>query len=296
MKPIFRTGYSDFMLFITFLMLWISIQFGQVIQDVIAYVLVVSIGILHGANDLFILAKDEQNKHRLRKHIVYYLLIIIGCIFLYILHSLTAILLFVLLSAYHFGEEHWSEKLSTAPIFSSFYFTVYGLLLFVLLFYENLLEVNLIFFELTGNEFDPFVLKVAIISNAIIFLGLSTYIIVTNKHNKINFFKELFYLVLLFLVFKTATLIMSFAIYFIFWHSIPSIIHQSRFLSGDFTKNTAIFYVKKAMIFWLISVAGLIGIYLLIPDLEIFGSVIFAILFAVTAPHTWVMFRMKTSE
>jgi Brp/Blh family beta-carotene 15,15'-monooxygenase len=100
-------------------------------------------------------------------------------------------------------------------------------------------------------------------------------------------------LLLLFLVFKTSSLILGFAIYFIFWHSIPSIIHQIEFISGNLNKKNILFYVKKAMIYWVISIAGLLILYQLVPQIKLFATVVFVILFAVTAPHTWVMHKMK---
>ena len=85
----------------------------------------------------------------------------------------------------------------------------------------------------------------------------------------------------------------DFAIYFIFWHSIPSIIHQIEFISGDLNKKNILFYIKKALIYWVISIIGLLVLYQIVPQIDLFATVVFVILFAVTAPHTWVMHKMK---
>ena len=53
-------NYQNFKIYFTFLMIWISIQFGNVVEDFIGYLLVISIGILHGANDLLILSVKEK--------------------------------------------------------------------------------------------------------------------------------------------------------------------------------------------------------------------------------------------
>ena len=55
-------NYQNFKIYFTFLMIWISIQFGNVVEDFIGYLLVISIGILHGANDLLILSVKEKVK------------------------------------------------------------------------------------------------------------------------------------------------------------------------------------------------------------------------------------------
>jgi hypothetical protein len=34
-------------------------------------------------------------------------------------------------------------------------------------------------------------------------------------------------------------------------------------------------------------------LYQIVPQIDLFATVVFVILFAVTAPHTWVMHKMK---
>ncbi|MFT6065659.1 MAG: Brp/Blh family beta-carotene 15,15'-monooxygenase [Polaribacter sp.] len=147
--------------------------------------------------------------------------------------------------------------------------------------------------ELTDTSFTKLQVEVTLIACAILlFLG-SFYLVVIKKRDLKMYLKEFFYLVLLFLVFNTSSLILGFAIYFIFWHSIPSIIHQVEFISGNLNKKNIFFYIKKAMIYWGISLFGLVFLYQLVPQIELFSTVVFVILFAVTAPHTWVMHKMK---
>jgi len=76
------------------------------------------------------------------------------------------------------------------------------------------------------------------------------------------------------------------------WHSIPSILDQTKFLWGDKTKKALLNYFKTAFVYWLISIVGLLVAYYYLTE-NLFSSVIFLVLFAVTAPHVWVMNRMK---
>lgn len=286
-------NYQDFMIFFTFFLFWISIQFGEVVEDLLAYVMVVSIGILHGANDLLILSTKERIDKTFRKNLIIYISIILLCVFIYLMSPFIAILLFVLLSSYHFGEEHLGETIDLNFSFNAVYFLAYGLFIFSLLFYQSITDVDTIMIELTGATFTKFQIETTLLTSAVfLFIG-SLYLVLTKKNKVEIFVKELFYLLLLFLVFKTSSLILGFAIYFIFWHSIPSIIHQIEFISGDLSKKNTFFYVKKAMIYWFISIAGLLILYQLVPQIKLFATVVFVILFAVTAPHTWVMHKMK---
>jgi Brp/Blh family beta-carotene 15,15'-monooxygenase len=285
--------YQDFKIFFTFFLFWISIQFGEVVEDLLAYVMVVSIGILHGANDLLILSAKEKIVKTFRKNLIIYISIIVLCIFIYLMSPFIAILLFVILSSYHFGEEHLGETIHLNFLFNVVYFLAYGLFIFSLLFYQSITDVNTIMIELTGATFTKLQIESTLITSAIFLFVGSLYLVLAKKNELKLFVKEFFYLILLFLVFKTSSLILGFAIYFIFWHSIPSIIHQIEFISGDLSKKNTLFYVKKAMIYWFISIVGLLILYQFVPQIKLFATVVFVILFAVTAPHTWVMHKMK---
>jgi Brp/Blh family beta-carotene 15,15'-monooxygenase len=131
-------NYKDFMIFFTFFLFWISIQFGEVVEDYLAYIMVVSIGILHGANDLLILSTKEKMDKMFRKNLIIYVSIIFLCVIIYLFSPFIAILLFVLLSSYHFGEEHLGETINLNFLFNAVYFLAYGLFIFYLLFYQSI--------------------------------------------------------------------------------------------------------------------------------------------------------------
>jgi Brp/Blh family beta-carotene 15,15'-monooxygenase len=293
MNSIFIRNYENFMLFFTFFLFWVSIQFGEVVEDFIAYIMVISVGILHGANDLLILSTKGQKDKKLIKNLFIYIGIILLCVVIYLFSSFVAIVLFVVLSAYHFGEEHLSHKININFVFNAVYFLSYGLFIFALLFYQSMSDVDVIMTELTGRTFSKIQIEITLIVSAIFLSTGSVYLILTKRNDSMLFLREFLYLVLLFLVFNTSSLILGFAIYFILWHSIPSIIHQIEFISGSLNKRNVIAYVKKALIYWVISIAGLLVLYQLLPEIKLLATVVFVILFAVTAPHTWVMHKMK---
>ena len=286
-------NYQNFMMFFTFFLFWFSIQFGEFVEDSVAFVLIVSLGILHGANDLLILAKGKNSKNFFFKNLLVYLTIIIACVLTYLFSSFVAILLFILLSSYHFGEEHLGDKIKVNRFFNFIFYLSYGIFLFSILFYVSLAAVNEIMQELTGIIFTEAQIANTFSISLSVLLILSIYLYVTKKTPISLLFKEFFYLCLLSLVFKTSSLILGFAIYFIFWHSIPSLLNQVTFIYGDLTKESVKNYIKKAFIYWVISVFGLLILYKIIPEINLFSSIIFVLLFAVTAPHTWVMFKMK---
>ena len=280
------------MIFFTFLLFWTSIQFGQIIEDSIAYVIVLSIGIIHGSNDFTILRKQKSNTTSFLKSTGFYLFLIIMCILSYITHPYISFLFFILLSSYHFGEQHLEEKVFGSKIFKSILYIAYGMLIFSLIFMENLSDVDNIMKNLTGNSIPNDWINIMFFSSLSLLIVLFIYHFTRKIKPKIQIVRELFYLLLLFLVFKTSSLILGFAIYFVLWHSIPSILDQTKFLSGDYSFQTILEYFKTAFIYWLISILGLVVAYYFLDESQ-FSSIIFIVLFAVTAPHVWVMSRMK---
>ena len=287
-----NTNYQDFMIFFTFLLFWVSIQFGQIIEDSIAYVIVLSIGIIHGSNDFTILKKQKKNTIDLIKSTSFYFFLILLCIACYLINSFVAILFFVILSSYHFGEQHLENKFTGSKYVKSIIYVVYGMLIFSLIFIENLKDVEVIMRNLTGEIIPNSWIETMLVSSSLLLIILITYQFTRKINPKIQIVRELFYILLLYLVFKSSSLILGFAIYFVLWHSIPSILDQTKFLSGGYTFKTILEYLKTAFVYWLISITGLVIAYYYFSE-SLFNSMIFIVLFAVTAPHVWVMNRMK---
>lgn len=287
-----NTNYQDFMIFFTFLLFWVSIQFGQIIEDSIAYVIVLSIGIIHGSNDFTILKKQKKNTIDLIKSTSFYLFLILLCIACYLINSFVAILFFVILSSYHFGEQHLENKFTGSKYVKSIIYVVYGMLIFSLIFIENLKDVEVIMLNLTGEIIPNSWIETMLVSSSLLLIILIIYQFTRKINPKIQIVRELFYILLLYLVFKSSSLILGFAIYFVLWHSIPSILDQTKFLSGGYTFKKILEYLKTAFVYWLISITGLVIAYYYFSE-SLFNSMIFIVLFAVTAPHVWVMNRMK---
>ena len=280
------------MIFFTFLLFWVSIQFGQIIEDSIAYVIVLSIGIIHGSNDFTILKKQKKNTIDLIKSTSFYLFLILLCIACYLMNSFVAILFFVILSSYHFGEQHLENKFTGSKYVKSIIYVVYGMLIFSLIFIENFKDVEVIMRNLTGEIIPNSWIETMLVSSSLLLIILIAYQFTRKIKPKIQIVRELFYVLLLYLVFESSSLILGFAIYFVLWHSIPSILDQTKFLSGGYTFKTMLEYLKTAFVYWLISITGLVIAYYYFSE-SLFNSMIFIVLFAVTAPHVWVMNRMK---
>lgn len=284
--------YQFFKVFFTISLLCVGFFIPAAVSDSIAYFLILTLGVIHGANDLLILKKYEKNRSSFIKSVFGYNGLIGICILSFFINPFISLLLFIIISGYHFGEQHFEEKLVAPKMYSYSLYLFYGLIIFGMIFIENKVEVDAIVNGLTERKFPENSVLIGTLICAVVLIFLLIIGVIKKFEFKFNFLKEIFYLCLLYLVFRYTGLIFGFGVYFIFWHSIPSIKDQTEYLSGGTDKTTLLYYFKKASPYWLLSIAGLVGLYF-IMDENYLTPAIFLILFAVTAPHVWVIFRMK---
>ncbi|XLS29847.1 Brp/Blh family beta-carotene 15,15'-dioxygenase [Flavobacteriaceae bacterium M23B6Z8] len=260
-----------------------------------AYLLIFSFGILHGANDIKLVQKLQrgQKSFTFFKTLLYYILIVgLGVVLFYYL-PLLGLLVFVLFSGYHFGEQHWESVFSKSGILRTWAFLSYGLLILFLLFFTNANQVSLIIEDMTGITLKSDFYTYGLIISLCLFIIFSSNIISYRKHYKL-IIKETFYLIVFFVVFQTASLLWGFTIYFILWHSLPSLIDQILYLYGSLTKRNMWLYFKSSALNWIVSLLGLVILYAIFNSREqLFLSIFFSFLAAITFPHVLVMSKLK---
>ncbi len=277
----------------TFFCLWLSTQLSPAVQDYIAYGFILTFGILHGANDLALIGSLRKDNQGFMSSLLRYLAIIGLVSVVFLLSTSLTLLLFVLISGYHFGEQHFGSHVQGAPGLRFVLFLMYGLTILFMIFYIKINEVVPVVNEVTqrriGNEWYGYGLFFSTFS----FLTVLTYLSV-KKQLVVNYVQELFMFLVLGIVFYIASLIWAFAIYFIFWHSLPSMRDQLEFLYGKVTKATFLRYLKSSWWYWSASLLGLGGLYFLLRDqVDYFITVLLYLLAAITFPHVLVMSKVE---
>ena len=291
-SQIFNNFSLKLILFSSIFCLILSFIVSEFVHNILIFSGILSFGIIHGANDLLLLKKKlNKTTHSLFSLLVPYLMMILFFgIFFYLFPSF-ALIFFVLFSSYHFGEQQWTMFVNKKEKkLVSFYFS-YGFFLFSLLFWFNSVFVNQIILDITGIniEFMIFNYFLYFSSGLLIFLGFLNFKYISNQ-----IVIQLLLLILLLIIFYNVNLIMAFGIYFVFWHSIPSIIEQSEFIFGSSDLKSFKNYFKNAVIYWLISLFGLLILYYFLKDYQnLLVSIFFSFLAAITFPHTLVIFKMK---
>ena len=288
--------YFNFAIVASFFCLWLDSLLSNIAQIIVGFILILTFGILHGANDLLLIKKIDINKEQIsfQKTLLYYIIVVgLGSLLFWIIPWF-ALLLFIIVSGYHFGEQQW-ENLEKSSLFKVFEFT-YGLFILMLLFIFHIEEVQEVIQNITSVLVPESYFIVGLAINIVALVALGIYYSTKLIEFKNRVLLETFYLIVFAVLFRVSSLIWGFAIYFILWHSIPSIINQVIYLNGEFNWKNFGLYIKTAFAYWAVSLIGIAILYLLFKDVKIFNALFFSFLAAITFPHVlviYILFKKK---
>ena len=88
-------------LLLTFFFLWVTTQFGIDIENLLAYIFVLSLGILHGSNDLKLIGNfSGEKKYTFRTKLSIYIFVVLFSFCFFLIFPSIGLLLFILFSGY----------------------------------------------------------------------------------------------------------------------------------------------------------------------------------------------------
>ncbi len=288
------SGLHRVLLLITLFSFWFIGFIDHAEANYLGISLVLTIGLIHGANDLRIIGKlNGSNRFSKKKQLSLYLFMALFTFFIFYLFPVTALIIFLLFSCYHFGEQHWLEGQVRNSVILGFFAFIYGLLIISMILKFNSLETILVLKDITHIEISSSILNIVFYISAFIFLILTYLLRSVLLPNFNEFFKEFFLILILGVIFKISTLIWSFAFYFIVWHAIPSLYSQIKVLYGKEKGNGVLAYLKHSIFYWLISLVWLtIAIFFFKENTTWIISIFFPFIAALTIPHVLVMSKM----
>ena len=288
---ILRAKYYQFTIFLTISFIVVGLLLNKVLADAFGLFLIFSAGLIHGANDIRLLQKKYKNtqfRFFLLLILVYIGVVFLGAILFFHLPNF-GLFFFILFSGFHFGQQHWDSFLKqkpSSPLLKHLGYTFYGLLVFGLLFSSQVLEVDGLIEQLSGTHFAVDTYYIATLVLAVVFSILAFFLSVSGM----VYLKEILALALLAVLFATTSLLFSFAVYFVFWHSIPSIQDQLMYLDGEINRKTIKGYIRSSLVYWLLSLMGLTAAYFFFDvNASYFIPLFFTFLAAITFPHTVVI-------
>lgn len=263
-------------------------------QDMVGFSLILSVGLIHGANDLLIIKRNtssDTNFSQFKSFIKYFGIVLAGLIFFYFFPSF-ALISFILVSIYHFGEQHieaipLDKNLKNTRRYISIISN--GILLFTIIFMNNTKVVVDVFSSFNIVFLNYNFLIIILIITSILYVS----ILIIKKDLQPFLISEILFFGLFYFLSITSSLILCFSVYFIFFHSILSIKDQVKYIYGSNNSKSLKRYIKNSLPYFILALIFLILFYIYIEiDNNDLLPIIFTFLAAITFPHVLVIEKM----
>lgn len=279
MKDIEKTGKSAA---IILAVLYLVFFREQVWFEWLVFGLVLTtVGIPHGALDHLIPHK-VSGKTSLSTFLIQYLGIMAAYLLAWYFFPVLSLIFFIIISAYHFGQTHFLNK-KIVKLKTLSYFSLGSNFLLIILLSDFTATKNILSSILDIGFIGPYTnpILVFVFISGIVVLAFQPGI----KQDMIE------YLVLSALLYFTP-LILSFGLYFGFWHALPSLKTEYQFLSKNVRKNKIQNFLRLIWPFSTLSIFGILVILLFSKsylDEEALVLLFFVMVSLISAPHIFVM-------
>ena len=271
---------------------WWCFSFLELVQYPLLVALVLLIGIPHGAND-FLLFRRLQGLRLSRKQVfrffVFYLAAVFGYLVGWLLIPESALVMFLIISAYHFGQSNW-YYLNLPRWVAALVYLVWGAFVLggaLLWHWEDSRKVvaQLVGHAPTWSSVVVDNVQWALLAaNMLLVFSLRFTHRITNQ----QMYRETVSLgVLSFLLLHTPLLV-GFTVYFTLWHSLGSLLNQIIFFRSQWPSFTLLTYYRQAIPYTLLAISGLPGLFLFQSLLFSNASLVssfFMLMACVTLPH-----------
>ncbi|MDZ4681971.1 MAG: Brp/Blh family beta-carotene 15,15'-dioxygenase [Saprospiraceae bacterium] len=275
---------------------WLWPDFLHQIQYPIFIVLVLLIGIPHGATDYLLFQRIhgvKLKKKQVFQFFLYYLVAAFGYLLCWLWLPVFALILFLAISAYHFGQSNW-QYLRLSRMIAFMMYIVWGTCVLggALLWHWD--ESSAIIGHLIGAELewtDAEMAKIQwllLLFCILLIIGLR----LIRAVNSWQMLREITSLVLLSFVLFYTPLLVGFTIYFTLWHSLGSLLNQVAFFRRQTPSFTLLHYYRQAAPYTLLS---LVGLFLLVLSQSVLSSEtsivsqFFILIACITLPHIFLV-------
>ena len=276
----------------------VSLQ--NALLDQVIYVLctlgILTLGIAHGAIDniLYGTKPGKSNMQFIGKYVI----VIFLFAALWTLLPNLAFIIFLIASAYHFGQSQLTDYVQKSSVTSKLLFLSWGSIVILLLFHFN----SHSFLGLQEGHSQVSATTNHLIQNSGYYLLGSgtlcaTAFLYTIKKNQLNIqvlFKELYVLTLITFSMYLFPPFIAFSLFFVFIHSFRVVLQEFDYCQESLEIKSLGQFVKLFLPLTTVSVIGTIAVILLVYGLgktEIIPYVLLILLSCLTIPHALVMDR-----
>ena len=253
------------------------------ILNIISFLLIFFIGLPHGSFDGAVASLvGFNNRIQFLQFIFYYLILFFLVILFWLYFPIIALTIFIIMTIGHFGLCDWTNfKINKYKYSISF---TYGMTIIFGIIFFNEDQSFLIFEYLTNNNIYS-IQKYFFIPYFLTLLSIIYFIYLSFFEKKLR--KGIIEILFLLLIFYFFDPLLSFAIYFFFFHTYKHLKHLIKNIYLNLKNKYFVIY--STIIFTVISWIGGLGIvYYLVQNLSLYESilkVIFIGLAALTLPH-----------
>ncbi|HMO40561.1 MAG TPA: Brp/Blh family beta-carotene 15,15'-dioxygenase [Saprospiraceae bacterium] len=286
-----------FVQFIALIAILISVLFPGAVAAAampIAVVLILLAGIPHGATDHLIFL--QLNKPRfvenvaLTRFYIFYVLLMAVYGLVWWLWPALALVLFMLLSVYHFGQSNWNYVPFARRGAAWMVYLLWGSFVLFTPILWHFATAAPIIGDILRSEvpvltegFRQMACVVLFVANLVLILGLR----VQQRLSPRQMRDEIVHLILLGVVFVSTPLLIGFVLYFAGWHSLGSMADQIRFFQKRTTNYTWRTYLRQAAPLSAVALLGLGALYALqmLVGVQAHIGLLFIFISIVTLPH-----------
>ena len=251
--------------------------------NIISFLLIFFIGLPHGSFDGAVASLvGFSNRYQFSQFIFYYFFLFLLVILFWLYFPISALAIFIIMTIIHFGLCDWTHfKINKYKYSVTF---TYGMtVIFGIIFFNE--NQSLLIFEYLTNKNIYLISKFLLIPYLLTLLSIIYFIYLSFFEKKLRKgIVEILFLLIIFYIFDP---LLSFAIYFCFFHTYKHLKHLIKNIYLNLTNKK--FVINTTLIFTMISwVAGIGIVYFLFQNLSLYESilkVIFIGLAALTLPH-----------
>ena len=253
------------------------------ILNIISFLLIFFIGLPHGSFDGAVASLvGFNNRKQFLQFLIYYLALFFIVIVFWLYFPILALFIFIMMTIAHFGLCDWTNYRIRKYKYSVSF--TYGMtIIFGIIFFNE--NQSFLIFEYLTNDKIYLLQKYFYIPYFLTLISIIYFIYLSIFEKKLR--KGIVEILFLLSIFYFFDPLLSFAIYFCFFHTYKHLKHLIKNIYSNLKNKKFVIY--STLIFTLISWAGGLGIvYYLVQNLSLYESilkVIFIGLAALTLPH-----------
>lgn len=271
-------------------------KFLVLIQYPLLGILLIAIGLPHGATDYLLFKRIQKSRLQKNQIIIFflkYISAVLGFLVLWLVFPFLSFVIFILISSYHFGQSNW-ESINVSNkykfILNLFWgaFAIGGSVLW------HWQTSKLIIGQVIGFVPDVSQDVMNMVQLGLVFINFIFVLILKNSKvlTTMQTWRELVKLVVLCCLFYFTPMLVSFAIYFALWHSLGSLISQLSFYRTLWPEFTLSEYYRQAAPYTLLAVLGFVvmvfGHSYIFPGVSMISTFLVFIA-CVTLPHIFLV-------